>query len=108
MWANYFPSECLTEWNADVGVVPLQNNMVADVRTRLLILLGAVVLVLLIACANVANLMLSRAASRKRNWNSFRFGRVKRIVKAVVTESVVLAALGGLWDWHSPRGEFRY
>ena len=63
-----FPWRMPASWNADVSVVKLQNGMVADVRTRLLLLLGAVAFVLLIACANVANLTLSRAAAREKKW----------------------------------------
>jgi predicted permease len=96
--AGAFPWRMPPDWNKDVSLVALHESIIGPVRPRLLILLAAVLVVLLTACANVANLSLSRAIARDREIAlrvAVGAGPL-RIARQLLTESLMLAAVAGV------------
>jgi putative ABC transport system permease protein len=85
-------------WDVTIAAVPLQRRLTGEVRPALLALSGAAVMVLLIACVNLANMLLARAANREREFAvrlALGAGR-GRIVRQVLGESLRVAAPGGI------------
>ena len=84
--------------NATAAVEPVKDILLDGVETRLVMLMGAVLFVLLIACANMGNLLLARASTRRREIavRHALGARPGRLVRQMLTESVLLAAIGGV------------
>ena len=93
-----FPADYSERANWTIGIQPLQEYLVGDVRPMLLVLLGAVILIALVVSLNIANLLLARASGRQQEMAvRLAMGASRgRVIRQMLTESVLLSFIGGL------------
>jgi putative ABC transport system permease protein len=92
-----FPWPMPNEWGSTTSVISLQQYIVGDFRAKVIVLFAAVILLLLVSCANMGNLLLSRALGRQREIAArLALGASRaRILAQLLTESIVIAVCGG-------------
>jgi predicted permease len=105
-----FPEDYPPQAQWTIEIVPMQDDVVGNVRPTLLILLGAVTLIVLIVSLNVANLLLARASSRQQEMavRSALGASRERIVAQMLTESILLSSLGGIAGIATAYGGLRF